>query len=81
MTDIQSYDQISAERRERAVQNITPERQAHLKALFQQLEGTVVKDALDVGDQVPDFTLREAGTGEGHGATTSGWEARLEAWA
>lgn len=64
MTEIQSYEAIAAERRERAMQNMTPERLTHLNALFQQLESTVVQDALDVGDQAPDFTLREAGTGE-----------------
>lgn len=64
MTDIQSYNEISAALRERAAQRSTPERQAHLNALFQQLEGTVVKDALDVGERAPDFTLREAGTGD-----------------
>ena len=44
MTDIQSYDQLSAERRERAVQNMTPERQAHLKAAVAPLTDAMAHD-------------------------------------
>lgn len=64
MNELQSYEELSRAQRERAAQRSSPERQAHLQALFQELELTQMQAAPRVGDEAPDFILREAGTGE-----------------
>lgn len=64
MSEVRSYEELSRDRRERAAQRSNPERQAHLQALFEELERTQMQAAPNVGDKAPDFLLREAGTGE-----------------
>lgn len=49
-----------AELRESSAARTTAERRAAMQALFEELEATVVEDALAVGEYVPDFILRTA---------------------
>jgi peroxiredoxin len=60
----QSYEELAGERRERAAQRSNPEREAELRALFEVLEREQAEAAPRVGAEVPDFVLREAGSGE-----------------
>lgn len=64
MTEVQSYEELTRPMRERAAQRKNPEREARMRALYEDLERQQVEAAPRVGDPAPDFRLQEAGSGE-----------------
>ena len=64
MNPIDSYEDAAREQRERSAQRMPLERRQATAEMIRDLEASVVPGVVGVGDQAPDFTLTEAGTGE-----------------
>ena len=64
MEPIDSYEDAAREQRERSAQRMPLERQQATAEMIRDLEASVVPGVVAVGEQAPDFTLTEAGTGE-----------------
>jgi len=64
MDVLDSYEEEAHQQRERSAQTMPADRQAAAAEMIAALARDVVPGILSVGDIAPDFTLREAGTGE-----------------
>ena len=64
LSEIENYESGAATIRAQAAERLPAEVLAETQRVAEQLDATVVAEAVSEGDMAPDFTLPQAGSGE-----------------